>query len=106
MTTTALAVAAGTWGVVMALSPVLQIRRILHRRSSHDVSISYLFVLLVGFSLWVSYGIAIRNPALIVANAIALVVGVAVIVVALRYRRHAGALQPEAAQTAPSGSQR
>lgn len=32
--TDALAVVAATWGVMMALSPVLQLRRILERRSS------------------------------------------------------------------------
>jgi uncharacterized protein with PQ loop repeat len=35
------------------------------QRSSRDVSISYFAVLLVGFVLWLSYGIAARNLALI-----------------------------------------
>ena len=86
MVTTALAVAAGTWGVAMAVAPLLQVRRILRRRSSHDVSLGYLVVLLVGFVLWVAYGVSLRNPALIVPNAIAFAVGATTIAVALRFR--------------------
>ncbi len=81
-----LAVMAATWGVVMALSPALQIRRILQRQSSDDVSIGYLGVLLIGFCLWIAYGISIGNAALIVPNGVALVVGVVTVVVARRYR--------------------
>ena len=39
-----LGVAAAAWGVLMAISPLLQIRRMLERRSSADVSIAYLAV--------------------------------------------------------------
>jgi len=81
-----LAVMAATWGVVMALSPALQIRRILQRQSSDDVSIGYLGVLLVGFGLWIAYGFSIGNAALIVPNSVALVVGVVTVIVARRYR--------------------
>ena len=65
MVVTGLAVAAAAWGVLKGISPVLQIRRMLRQRSSRDVSISYFAVLLVGFVLWISYGIAARNLALI-----------------------------------------
>lgn len=85
--TTGLAVIAATWGVAMAVAPVLQIRRILQRRSSDDVSLGYLTVLLVGFVLWFAYGTAIENYALIVPNAIAFLVGSITIAIALRFRR-------------------
>jgi MtN3 and saliva related transmembrane protein len=81
-----LAVMAATWGVVMALSPALQIRRILQRQSSDDVSIGYLGVLLVGFGLWIAYGFSIGNAALIVPNSVAMVVGIVTVIVARRYR--------------------
>ncbi len=86
MTTTALAVAAATWGVAMAVSPLLQIRRIRRHRSSRDVSLGYYAVLIVGFVLWIAYGTALGNAALIVPNAVALAVGTATVVIALRYR--------------------
>jgi uncharacterized protein with PQ loop repeat len=85
--TDALAVLAAGWGVMMALSPILQIRRILERRSSADVSIAYLLVLQVGFLLWVSYGIALRNLAIITPNTVAFLIGALTLLVTLRYRR-------------------
>lgn len=87
MSETALGVVAAGWGVIMALSPVMQIRRMLRLRSSRDVSIGYLVVIVVGFSIWIAYGIAIRNPALIVPNALAFLVGVATVAVAVYFRR-------------------
>lgn len=84
--TDTLAILAATWGVLMALSPVLQIRRMLVRRSSEDVSISYFAVLLVGFGLWIAYGIALANVALIVPNLVALLIGLVTVAIAFRFR--------------------
>ena len=52
----------------MALAPLLQIRQIRRHRSSRSVSVAYQQVLLVGFVLWLAYGIADTNLALIVPN--------------------------------------
>jgi MtN3 and saliva related transmembrane protein len=90
MFVTGLAVAAAAWGVLMGISPLLQIRQMLRLRSSRDVSVGYFAILLVGFGLWISYGIAARNPVLIVPNAVALLIGVTTIVIALRLRSGAG----------------
>ena len=87
MNDTSLGIVAATWGVIMALSPLLQIRRIVRLRSSRDVSIGYLVVIVIGFSLWVAYGAAIGNPVLMVPNILAFLVGVLTIAVALRYRK-------------------
>ena len=84
---TVLAFSAATWGIAMAVSPVLQIRKIVHHRSSHGVSVGYMTVLFIGFLLWLAYGIALRNWAMIVPNIVAAIVIVATMVVALRYRR-------------------
>ncbi len=84
MIVTGLAVAAAAWGVLMGVSPVLQIRRMVRQRSSRDVSIGYFVILLVGFLLWLGYGVAARNLALIVPNAVALLIGASTIAVALR----------------------
>ncbi len=81
-----LAVIAATWAIAMALSPTLQIRKIVEVRSSRAVSVPYFAVLLVGFLLWLAYGIAASNLALIVPNVVAALVTAATIAVALRYR--------------------
>jgi MtN3 and saliva related transmembrane protein len=90
MIVTGLAVAAAAWGVLMGVSPVLQIRRMLRQRSSRDVSVGYFVVLLVGFLLWVAYGIASRNLALIVPNSVALLTVGSTVAVALQLARRSG----------------
>ena len=87
--TTMLALAAASCGIAMGLSPLLQLRRVAVRRSSADVSVAYLAVLLVGFALWLSYGIALGNAPLIVSNVVALATNVATIATVLRFRRAA-----------------
>ena len=83
---------AASWGVLMALSPLLQIRRMVERRSSADVSIAYLGVLAIGFTLWIAYGVSLGNAAIIVPNSVAFVIGLLTIGIALRYREpHASA---------------
>ena len=89
---TVLGVTAAAWGILMAISPGLQIRKMLLHRSSREVSIAYFWVLLVGFTLWVAYGVSIKNWFLVAPNTVALVVCVTTITVALRYR-----LRPEPA---------
>ena len=74
----------------MGVSPALQIRKMLHHRSSREVSIAYFWVLLVGFTLWVAYGLSIPNWYLVVPNVVAFTVCTTTIVVAVRYR-----LRPE-----------
>ena len=82
-----LAVIAATWAIAMALGPTLQIRKIVEHQSSRSVSVGYFLVLLAGFVLWLAYGIAASNLALIVPNTVAAIVISATIAVALRYRR-------------------
>jgi MtN3 and saliva related transmembrane protein len=86
MAVTGLAVAAAVWGVLMGISPLLQIRQMLRLRSSRDVSVGYFSILLVGFGLWISYGIAARNLALIVPNTVAMIIGATTIAIAVRLR--------------------
>ena len=84
--TDSLAILAAGWGVLMAISPLLQVRRMLGRRSSGDISIGYLSVLQVGFGLWLAYGIALGNTAISVPNCVAFVVNAATIGIAIRFR--------------------
>jgi len=80
------AVAAASWGVLMALSPLLQIRAMRRAGSSDGVSIGYLGVLAVGFALWFAYGVSIGNIALIVTNTVSLIVGTTTTLTAWRLR--------------------
>jgi MtN3 and saliva related transmembrane protein len=103
MAQTVLAAAASSWAVLMGIAPLLQIRRMLHERSSREVSVGYFAILLVGFLLWICYGSAAGIPALVIPNSVALLVGAAVIIVALRLRRRTAR---NSAQSADPGAQR
>jgi MtN3 and saliva related transmembrane protein len=86
-TTDILAVGATVAGLVMALSPVLQIRRMRRTRSSHDISLQYLGLLCLGFVLWIAYGVSIPNWVIVGTNTASLSVMLVTILVALGYRR-------------------
>jgi uncharacterized protein with PQ loop repeat len=88
MAPTILATAASSWAVLMGIAPALQIRRMLRAQSSRDVSVAYFTVLLIGFLLWIAYGVAAGIPALVIPNIVALLTGATVVIVALRLRRH------------------
>lgn len=68
-----LAVVATTFGVLMAISPLLQIRRIRAERTSRGVSTTQLAILVAGFAIWLSYGLAAASWPLIISNAVAVV---------------------------------
>jgi uncharacterized protein with PQ loop repeat len=84
--TDALAITAAAYGVLMAIAPLLQIRRMLETRSSSDVSVGYLWVIEIGFGLWMAYGISLPNLAIVIPNTVALTVGLATILVARNFR--------------------
>ena len=82
-----LAVCATIAGVLMALSPYLQIRRMRRTRSSNDVSLLYMSMLAGGFIVWLAYGFSISNWAMMISNTASLVFMLITILVALTYRR-------------------
>jgi MtN3 and saliva related transmembrane protein len=97
-----LAVVATFAGVIMAISPVLQVRRMFRTRSSNDVSLLYLSMLCVGFVAWLAYGWSLGNPAMIISNSASLLFMLFTIVVALRFRR--GGAKRAAAGAASMGA--
>ena len=97
-TTELLGVMATLAGILMAVSPVLQIRRMRKTGSSRDFSLLYATMLCIGFVLWLAYGWALGNPALLVSNLASLSFMILTIGVALTLRR---ARRPDATETAP-----
>lgn len=63
---------ATVYGVFMSLAPLLQARKMWRRRSSEDISMLYLVVLVVGFSLYLAYGLSISNRLLIITNSVSI----------------------------------
>ncbi len=94
-----LAAGATIAGLLMALSPLLQIRRMRRTRSSNDVSLLYLSLLDLGFVLWIAYGYSISNWVVFGTNSASFTIMAITILVALRFRR-AGARRAAAALAA------
>jgi uncharacterized protein with PQ loop repeat len=82
-----LAVCATFAGLAMALSPILQMRRMRRTRSSNDVSLLYFGLIALGFVVWIAYGLSISNYVVAGTNAASLTFMILTILVALRYRR-------------------
>ena len=71
--TATLAVIAGSLGIFMGASPLLQAWRAHQRRSSADVSMPFLGLLWIGGAAWLAYGVALGNIAMMVANTVGVV---------------------------------
>jgi MtN3 and saliva related transmembrane protein len=73
-------------GVLMSLSPLFQIRRVLEREHSADVSIAMPIVIAAGAAAWIAYGVASDDIYLIVPNIVGVITNVTSVFVVHRYR--------------------
>lgn len=87
MSVGALTAVVAVYGVLMALAPALQVRRIRSESSARGVSLGYAWVLWVGFCIWLAYGLVEEDVPLILTNAVNVVVTGLMILVATRMRR-------------------
>jgi MtN3 and saliva related transmembrane protein len=83
---TFLASATTGWGVLMALAPLLQVRIVIRRRNSEGASATWIVILLVGFILWLCYGISTGDRPLIITNSASSLIALATLAVIVRYR--------------------
>ena len=87
--TSALAVATTFWGLIMALSPLMQVRLILRIGNAAGTSIVWIVVLKIGLILWLAYGVATGSAPLIITNAVSVTVSFVLlgVVLVLRHRQ-------------------
>lgn len=81
-----LGVIASITGMAVALSPLLQLRLILIRKHSDDVSIGFLCVIVVGVAMWSAYGFAQGDLFLAIPNAVSTLCNAGAVLVAWHYR--------------------
>jgi uncharacterized protein with PQ loop repeat len=86
MTTRLLELTATLYGVGAAAAVLLQLRQMLERRSSCDVSARFFAVYTGGYVIWLLYGLSIASMPLIVVDVVGLLCGGATLAVALRLR--------------------
>jgi uncharacterized protein with PQ loop repeat len=81
-----LACAATGYGVFAALAALLQMRQMLRRRASCDISARFFAAYAGGYAIWLLYGLSVGNLPLIVVDAAGLVCGCLTLAVALSLR--------------------
>jgi hypothetical protein len=82
-----LAAGATTFGLASSLTLALQTRALRRARRACEISVALLAVWAVGYAVWVAYGMALANPALVVVNLAGGIGAVATLVVAVQLRR-------------------
>jgi hypothetical protein len=81
-----LATAVTAYGVVAALTVLLQARQMLARRASCEVSGRFFAAYAGGYALWLLYGLSVGNVPLIVVDTVGLLCGGLTLAVALSLR--------------------
>jgi MtN3 and saliva related transmembrane protein len=73
-------------GVCTASSLIPQLVKILKEKKAEDISMIYLFVLLLGLILWVWYGFRREDIPVIATNAFAVLVNIGILAAGLKYK--------------------
>lgn len=73
-------------GTLTTLSFIPQLIKIVRSKSTHDISLVMYVVFSTGILLWLIYGLMIGDVPVIVANAVALSITIAILSLKIRYR--------------------
>jgi MtN3 and saliva related transmembrane protein len=68
-------------------STVPQIRKALKTKDTDDVSIRFLIVLIIGLSLWVTYGFGKNDFVIVIGNSIAVSLNIWMLILKVKYSR-------------------
>ena len=89
-------------GVFMALSPLLQARRVLAVGDSSEVSAGVFLMMRVNATIWLTYGLSTGNHVVVVPNAVALATTSFTLLVIRRHRNGHGAPAPATVVAEPA----
>ena len=79
----------------MGLAPLLQVRVIVRDRNAAGTYYGWVLILLVGFGLWLTYGVVNNDLPIVITNAVAAVVTTALVITVRVYSRQpAGTSSP------------
>lgn len=73
-------------GTITSITFFPQVLKIWRSKSSKDLSLVMLLLLLLGTSLWLAYGIAISDVAIIFTNSMVLAMGFILLIFKFKYR--------------------
>jgi MtN3 and saliva related transmembrane protein len=72
-------------GALTTVGFVPQVWRLFRLRSAHEISLPFTVFFLLGIAFWLSYGISLGLPSVIIWNAITLVLGCGMLYAKLMY---------------------
>jgi MtN3 and saliva related transmembrane protein len=70
-----------------ATSLLPQLVKICRDKKANDISLPMLGILFAGVALWIWYGVLKEDMIIVAANAVSLVLNVAIVILSLRYRK-------------------
>ena len=74
-------------GAVVTVSYIPQIVRVFRLKSSHEISLPFTALLLMGICIWLAYGVAKRDVPLILWNAVGAIQAALLLYAKLKYGR-------------------
>ncbi len=72
--------------VCTSLAFLPQVIQVVKTKSTHDISLAMFLLFCLGVSLWLTYGLFIRDIPVIAANVVTLVLAGIILIYKLRYR--------------------
>ena len=72
-------------GFLTTIAFVPQVVKIWKSRSAHDVSLSTFIAFTIGVALWLAYGFVVKQPPMILWNAVTLVLAGAILAMKLKF---------------------
>ncbi len=64
-----------------------QVWRLFRLKSAHEISLPFTILFVLGIAFWLSYGILLTRPSIIIWNAVTLLLGCGMLYAKLRYGR-------------------
>jgi MtN3 and saliva related transmembrane protein len=81
-----------------------QVWKIWREKDASSVSLHMYAVTVVGFVLWIAYGLSLKSWPIIASNGVCLVLAAAILVLRLRYGNQGPAVSQRGNQAAPAAS--
>ena len=92
-------------GTLSTAAFIPQVWRTFRTKDVSGISLRMYFIFTLGIAVWLAYGIVLRQPPMMVANSLSLVLACAVLVMKLKYGKRRPA-QPGAATGGPAAPAR
>lgn len=73
-------------GTITSITFLPQVVKIWKTRSATDISLSMLLLLLLGVIMWLTYGILVKDAAIIYTNSMVLLMGLIMLFFKLKYK--------------------